>query len=94
MSGYPEERMRTIYTIVKYGEGEKQTRWSRVGVGFVNRDGSITLKLDALPVNGELQVREYQRREREEGRRRDAEDPFDLPSGLGGRPSVAAEQAA
>ncbi len=91
---YPDERLRTIYTIVKYGEGEKHTRWSRVGTGFVNRDGSITLKLDALPVNGELQVREFQRRERDEGRRREEEDPFELPSGLVGRPSLAAERAA
>jgi hypothetical protein len=32
-------------------------------VGFVNRDGSITLKLDAIPVNGTLQVREWESRD-------------------------------
>ncbi len=91
---YPDEKMRSIYTIVKYGDDERQTRWTRVGVGFVNRDGSITIKLDSLPVNGELQVRDFQRRERDDSRKRDGDDPFELPSGLVGRPSVAAEKAA
>lgn len=31
--------------------------WTRVGASFVNRDGSRTLLLDALPMNGKLQVR-------------------------------------
>lgn len=91
---YPDDKMRSIYTIVKYGDPDRQqARWTRVGIGFVNRDGSITIKLDSLPVNGELQVRDFQRKERDEGRRRD-EDPFELPSGLIGRPNVAAERAA
>jgi len=38
-------------------EGEKSF-WTRVGVAYVNRDGSLTLKLDALPVSGTLQVRD------------------------------------
>jgi hypothetical protein len=38
-------------------EGEK-VMWRRVGSGFVNRDGSYNLYLDALPVNGKLHMRE------------------------------------
>ena len=35
------------------------TRWTKLGVAFPNRDGSITLYLDALPVGtNKLQVRE------------------------------------
>lgn len=33
--------------------------WNRVGVAFVNRDGSMNVKLEAIPVNGEIQVRDY-----------------------------------
>lgn len=36
-----------------------KTFWNRIGVGFVNSDGSINVKLDALPVNGEFQLRDY-----------------------------------
>jgi hypothetical protein len=79
---YPEDKMRTIYTITRWGENDKQARWTRVGVGFVNKDGSITIKLDGLPVNGELMVRDFQRRE--EQRRKPEEDPFEAPTGLYG----------
>jgi hypothetical protein len=33
--------------------------WNRVGVAFVNNDGSINVKLEAVPVTGELQIRDY-----------------------------------
>ena len=36
--------------------GEK-TYWTKVGSAFVNRDGSTTVLLDALPLNGKLQIR-------------------------------------
>lgn len=54
-----------IFVIQK--EGEK-TYWHRCGVGFVNQDQSITLKLDLFP-NLQLQVREPRpAKEREDGR--------------------------
>ena len=37
--------------------------WVRGGAAFVNRDGSLNVRLDAMPVNGELQIRDYQPRE-------------------------------
>ncbi len=33
--------------------------WNRCGVAFVNGDGSINVKLEAVPVNGEIQIRDY-----------------------------------
>lgn len=33
--------------------------WNRIGLAFVNRDGSLSVKLEALPVTGELQIRDY-----------------------------------
>ncbi|MBI4239327.1 MAG: hypothetical protein HY696_13040 [Deltaproteobacteria bacterium] len=36
--------------------------WTRIGVGFVNRDDSINLLLDLLPVSGRLQIRNAQPR--------------------------------
>jgi hypothetical protein len=47
---------RTVYTVVDRGHNKKL--WLRVGVAFVNRDGSLNVRLDAMPVNGQLYIRE------------------------------------
>ena len=38
--------------------GEEGAVWTRAGVACINRDGSMTLRLDVLPLSGELHVRE------------------------------------
>ena len=50
--------MRDVYAI--YGsrsDGRERSRWVRVGVAFDNRDGSLNVLLDALPLSGRLQIR-------------------------------------
>ena len=49
--------MKAVYTVIERGQGK--SFWVRIGVGFTNRDGSINLRLDAIPVNGSLQVRDW-----------------------------------
>ncbi len=49
-----EKIMKIAYTVA--GEGEKK-RWIKVGVAFENKDGSFNVLLDALPVNGHLNIR-------------------------------------
>ena len=48
---------KAVYTIIEK-EGSKSI-WVRVGWAHVNQDGSYNLQLDALPVNGKLQVRDW-----------------------------------
>ena len=36
-----------------------KTFWRGMGLGFANKDGSINIYLDGLPVNGKLQIREW-----------------------------------
>ena len=48
--------MKVVYSIT---ERNGKSFWNRIGVAFVNKDGSINVKLEALPVNGELQIRDY-----------------------------------
>jgi hypothetical protein len=57
--------MKAVFTVVERGPGKSY--WTRIGVGFVNQDGSMNLRLDALPVNGTLQVRDWEPYERREG---------------------------
>ena len=46
-----------VYTIVEK-EGSEKSFWVKVGACFPNRDGSLNVYLDALPINGKLQIRE------------------------------------
>lgn len=53
-------RMKIAYVITDRNE---RKYWNRIGVGFVNSDGSINVKLESIPVSGELQLRDYVSRE-------------------------------
>lgn len=50
-----------VYTIVERKDEEHPDRkniWIHIGVAFINRDGSINVRLNALPVDGKLHIRE------------------------------------
>jgi hypothetical protein len=55
-----ESKMKIVYVI---NERDGRNYWNRVGVAFVNRDGSLNVKLEAVPVTGEMQIRDYVPRE-------------------------------
>lgn len=60
-------KMLIAYQIIDRGG---KNYWQRIGVGFINQDGSINVKLEALPLGGEFQLRSYAARDepvREEG---------------------------
>ncbi len=61
----PTER-KAVYTIIDR-EGKKAI-WLKVGIAFVNRDGSYNVVLDALPINGKLHIRDFMEREEEQPR--------------------------
>ena len=55
-----QNRMKIAYVIT---QRKDKNFWNRVGVAFVNNDGSINVKLEAVPVSGEIQIRDYQPRD-------------------------------
>ncbi len=59
--------MKALYTVIEK-PGDKSF-WLRIGAAFPNRDGSWSLRLDALPVNGQLQMRDMPARDEREGAR-------------------------
>ena len=61
-----KKRVLKVYTIVEKPGADKGF-WLDIGVAIVNRDGSISVKLDALPVNGQLHLREHEQRTQENG---------------------------
>ena len=54
--------MKDVFTIIEK-EGWDKAIWRKVGAAFDNKDGSLTLFLDAFPVNGNLHVRERKARQ-------------------------------
>ncbi len=52
-----ETKLKAVYTIVDSEKLDKPV-FRRIGTGFVNRDASLSIVLDALPVSGRLHVRD------------------------------------
>lgn len=61
-----QTKMKIAYSVTERGE---RSFWNRIGVAFTNRDGSLSVKLDCLPMNGTIQIRDYEPREDYEPRR-------------------------
>lgn len=57
-SSSSESKMKICYSITKR-ENQDRSYWTRIGVAFVNSDGSLNVKLDCVPVSGELHIRDY-----------------------------------
>lgn len=55
-------QMKEVYVITEREAGKSV--WTRVGVGFVNRDQSINVMLESIPLNGKLHIRDPRPRER------------------------------
>jgi len=53
----PRPKPMTVYTVVGRGVGSR-SYWQRVGSCFVNGDGSLKVLLSALPINGELVIKD------------------------------------
>ena len=78
MNSTPSSQSRTmkiVYAITERAPGKSY--WNRIGVGFVNQDGSITLRLDCVPVapNVSMQIRDYDPRDAERDSERDTGNP-------------------
>jgi hypothetical protein len=52
----------TVFHVRDRG-ADKKAHWTEVGVAFTNKDGSLSVKLNCVPVDGQLQVRAYKPRE-------------------------------
>jgi len=55
-----QAKFKVAYVITERGD---KTFWNRIGVAFTNKDGSINVKLDALPTSGQLHIRDYEPRD-------------------------------
>ena len=59
--------MKDVFAIYEpKNDGRDRARWVRVGVAFSNRDGSLNVLLDALPLSGRLQIRDRSESQKED----------------------------
>ena len=49
-------KMKIVYHIAERGG---KNYWSRIGVAFMNSDCSLNVKLEVMPFNGEMHIRDY-----------------------------------
>lgn len=52
----PHRPTHTVYFVRERGD-EQKAAWDRIGVAWTNRDGSLSCKLDSIPVSGRFQIR-------------------------------------
>jgi len=56
MEAKETKTIKAVFLITQRGD---KSYWTRIGTGYVNRDNSITLRLDAVPVGtSQLQIRD------------------------------------
>lgn len=64
-------KMKFVYCVTQRGG---RTFYNRIGVAFVNPDGAINVKLEALPVSGEMTIRDQTPGQQERAKRAGATD--------------------
>lgn len=79
------DRKHKVVWTIRTRERDGKAFWIRIGAAFENRDGSLNVILDAIPINGKMQIRDYvepeeRKRLAEDRRRRESredEPPLD-----------------
>jgi len=53
-----EKKPKGVYTFIDHESRNGRTYWVRIGTAFENEDGSLTVRLDAIPSNGSFVIRD------------------------------------
>ena len=51
----PSSTHKVVYAVIERGP---KKHWLRIGIAFVNKDGSLNVRLDAVPLTGQLHIRD------------------------------------
>lgn len=69
-----EVKQNVRYAVFAIRKSKNGSTWHRAGSAFVNRDGSMNIYLDVLPLDGTLHIRENGEQRSFEVPARDSED--------------------
>lgn len=53
-----DARVKAVYQIIDVQKEGAKPIWRRIGTAFVNRDASLSLMLDCVPLIGQIHVRD------------------------------------
>jgi hypothetical protein len=53
-----ESKMKAVYQIIEVQKEGVKPIWRRIGTAFVNRDESLSVMLDCVPLVGQIHVRD------------------------------------
>lgn len=53
-----ETKIKDVFVISEHENKEGKSNWSRIGIAFVNKDNSINVVLDDIPMNGKIHIRD------------------------------------
>ncbi|MBF0105783.1 MAG: hypothetical protein HQM16_10710 [Deltaproteobacteria bacterium] len=56
-------KIKDVYVIAESQNKEDKSRWTKIGVAFLNKDDSINVILDAVPITGKLHIRDRKEKE-------------------------------
>jgi len=60
--------MLIVYGLTEYlKDGEKKTKWTPIGTAWKNKDGSLNLTVEAVPLSGRMQIRKRDERSDHQG---------------------------
>jgi hypothetical protein len=59
------EQTSTPKDVFQIREDGGKSYWTKIGAAFTNRDGSLNAYLDALPLNGKIQIRDRKPKKKE-----------------------------
>ncbi len=66
--------MKDVFTVIRK-EDWNQDVWRKIGAAFENRDGSLTIFLDAVTLNGKLLVRDRKVKDASQNAQEPREEP-------------------
>ena len=58
-----QRNIKRVYMIQEFQgrDGQSRRSWRPIGLAFVNRDGSLNVRLDAIPTGGQaIQIRDFE----------------------------------
>ena len=59
-----KKETKVVYTIIR-DNNLKEPYFLRIGAAWINKDGSMNVKLNASPLSGELHIRDQKKKEEE-----------------------------
>ena len=61
-------KIKDVYVITEH-TNDDSSKWTKIGVAFVNRDDSLNVVLEALPLTGKIHIRDRVPAEKKENKK-------------------------